>query len=136
MDSAYITCKTGYQSSIQRTRGARSSRVGISAFGSSKGDGFSSLYISKPRTPKCRKHPESGPRSWHSITRGTDLGKGCWHAPCDGTGPKPPTSYQSSDPVGTGGSQTTFRESTFRETRDLPSTAAEIVEMRNTDKCL
>jgi hypothetical protein len=44
MDSAYITCKTGYQSSIQRTRGARSSRVGISAFGSSKGDGFSSLY--------------------------------------------------------------------------------------------
>jgi hypothetical protein len=39
----------------------------------------------------------------------------------------------SSDPVGTGGSQSTFRGSTFRETRDLPFTAAEIADRRNAE---
>jgi hypothetical protein len=36
--------------------------VGISAFGSSKGESPSSSHISKPRTPECRKCPESGPQ--------------------------------------------------------------------------
>ena len=39
----------------------------------------------------------------------------------------------SSDPVGTGGSQSTFLGSTFRETRDLPFTAVEIVDRRNAE---
>jgi hypothetical protein len=48
---------------------ARSSHVGISTFGSSKGKSPSSSHISEPRTPKCRKHPESGPWFWRLVTK-------------------------------------------------------------------
>jgi hypothetical protein len=51
--------------SSQRTRGARSSRVGVSAFGSSKGEGSMLPYISKnPETPKA---PKVGPAVLRSI---------------------------------------------------------------------
>jgi hypothetical protein len=39
----------------------------------------------------------------------------------------------SSDPVETGGSQSAFRGSTFRETRSLPFFTAEIVDQRNAE---
>jgi hypothetical protein len=46
----------------------RSSHVGFSAFGSSKGEGSMSFYISKPRTPKHRKRPESGPQYHGAVS--------------------------------------------------------------------
>jgi hypothetical protein len=42
--------------------------VGISAFGSSKGESPSSSHISKPRTPECRKCPESGPQYYEAAS--------------------------------------------------------------------
>jgi hypothetical protein len=62
IDRAHIVCREEQQPSIQRTRGMRSSHVGFSAVASSKGEGFMSLYISKPRTPKRRKRPKAGPQ--------------------------------------------------------------------------
>jgi hypothetical protein len=52
----------------QRTCGTRSSHVGFSAVTSSKGEGFMSLYISKPRTPKHRKCPNSGPQYQRAVS--------------------------------------------------------------------
>jgi hypothetical protein len=52
---------------ILRTRGARSSRVGVSTFGSSRGESFMLFYISKPRTPIAPKAPKVGPVVSRSI---------------------------------------------------------------------
>jgi hypothetical protein len=52
---------------ILKTGGARSSRVGVSAFGSSCGEGFMSLNIVKPRTPTAPKAPKLGPTVSRSI---------------------------------------------------------------------
>jgi hypothetical protein len=41
----------------------------MSAFGSSRGKISSSLHLSKPRTPKLRKRPESGPWFWHLVIK-------------------------------------------------------------------
>jgi hypothetical protein len=53
---------------ILRTRGARSSRVGVSAFGSSYGEGFMSLNIAKPRTPTAPKGRNWGPRHHEAFS--------------------------------------------------------------------
>jgi hypothetical protein len=53
--------------SSQRARGTRSGHVGFSAVVSSKGEGFMSLNISKPRTPTALKAPKVGPTTSRNI---------------------------------------------------------------------
>jgi hypothetical protein len=94
-------------------------------------------YTSRnPETPKRRSTQSRahghGTQSQEAQT--WEKGAGVRHVM--GQAPSRRCHISSSDPVGIGGSQAVFQESTFRETRDLPSTAAEITEVRNVDKCL
>jgi hypothetical protein len=88
-------------------------------------------YKSSERAKFCCQQP----RSTYKADRRSSGFRGCQVARdlAQKVAPIVQDRSGSSDPVGTGGSQSALRGSVFRETRDLPFIAAEIVDRRNAE---
>jgi hypothetical protein len=88
-------------------------------------------YKSSERAKFCCQQP----RSIYKVDRRSPGFRGCQVARdlAQKVAPIVQDRSGSSDPVGTGGSQSALRGSVFRETRDLPFIAAEIADRRNVE---